>query len=306
MISIIIVTYNSKNTISQCLDSIIKETIDKEIIVIDNSSIDDSVHLIEQKLKGIPKSNLLINKKNIGFAAAVNQGAKIARGDYLLILNPDTILKEGALIEMKMLLDKYKQVGIVGPLLEDENGNISFSTGVKWGMIYLIFRHVLPARMSNYISMKKTLKLAEKNHPSLVSWVLGACFMIKKKLWNELGGLDERFFLSADDTADLCDRAFALGIRTFFNPNARVVHIGGVSYKDKLSTFAQINVFKGHLLYINKKNKFYSTILRIIFIFISFIKAIVSSIFGLSNKKYKKLAKVHFISLLWLLKWQND
>lgn len=302
-VSVIIVTYNSAATIKRCLESVISAYQNAEIIAVDNRSDDKTLDIVYECLAHHCKKIVIENRVNTGFASACNSGAALASGEYLLFLNPDTIIENGAVETMLSWLQR-EDVGVVAPLLVDENNQICFSTGVEWNLKYIFLRHIVPARIADRLGRNRTRVLSQDGHVKYVSWVLGACFMIKKELWKVSGGLDERFFLAADDMADLCLRVRGKGREVIFVPKAKIVHLGGTSYKNRaeIAPVVAINVYKGHLVFISKyRNKFYYKLARRYFIFVSFCKGIALYVLGKIYKPFDN-SKVHFYSLRWLIR----
>ncbi len=184
--------------------------------MIDNNSSDGSVEMLKENFGD--KIKLIINKENKGFGSANNQGAKTAKGDYLFFLNSDTIIKSNILIELDEFINKNQDVGVVAPKLLLENGNEQpFAFGDY-------------PRVLNIILEKFKSPSVYKNIPFEVEWVSGAALIIKKNLFNKIGGFDENFFMYFEDI-DLCKRVKDLDYKIMVNPRISITHLCGNSIK---------------------------------------------------------------------------
>jgi GT2 family glycosyltransferase len=239
-LSIIIVTYNSAGLISYCLESVFK-TINKyrpEVVVVDNHSSDGTAKIISQNF---PQVKLIVNADNFGFARAANQAAKVAKGEYFLLLNPDAILVAHSVERLVNFLDEHKKVGIVGGQLIGLDRQIQSSFGYfpSYGReffeaIYLARflpwgRHVLHNRLSYYQFKTRS-----------VDWVAGGYTLIRQKLFWRLKGFDEKFFMYLEDV-DFCHRARKAGAEIYYFPRAKVIHVRQASFagdKDKAWRYA--------------------------------------------------------------------
>lgn len=219
-ISIIIVNFNTKDLIRDCIESIRKNcTLVVEIIVVDNGSTDSSVEVIK-KLGVVP----ILNNGNLGFAKANNQGIKIAKADYVMLLNSDTIIKKDSLERLLAFAKATPDAGIVGPKLLYKDGSLRNSC--------LRFPTIKNA-IGQYWFGKKGLfdKYAPKGKaPVIVDSVVGAAFLMTPAALKKVGGLDERYFFYFEDI-DYCRRVKKTGLRVYYLPEAEIVHFEGVSGK---------------------------------------------------------------------------
>jgi len=233
-LSIIIVNYNTKDLLVQCLSSIFKHLVDLDfqIIVIDNYSQDESVKEVEIRY---PKVKLFANTTNKGFAKANNQGLREMGGEFALLLNPDTIVREEAIDKMVEFMKENDDVGILGPKIINPDGSLqasAFSYPTLIDDIILGFHSNL-FFTGKFISHYHSRLYHLPDHPFRVDWVSGACLMIRKKTIEDIGLLDERFFLFAEDL-DWCLRAKNGGWKVIYFPRACIVHYGGQSTKKNL------------------------------------------------------------------------
>lgn len=225
-LSIISVHYRAKEELFSCLESIYESQpeVAYEVIVVDN----DERQTIKKKLKQkYPWVKYVRSPGNIGFGRGNNLGAKETSGKYLFFLNPDTLVKRGA-IDILMRGMEEKSPGIIAPQLLNKDGKIyPFQcTGKLTPMTALIALSVLNKLFpNNPVCSKFWLSDWDKNSTREVEFVHGSAFMISKKDFKALGGFDENFFLYFEDT-DLCLRARKIGLNILFYPKAKVIHLG--------------------------------------------------------------------------------
>lgn len=224
-LSIIIVNYKAKRFLKGCLDSIYNSgaSLNSEIWLIDNSSRDDSVPWVK---KTFPEVKLLENEWNSGFSKATNQGIKESRGKYLLLLNPDTKISEGEIERLLKFMNENPEAGICGPRMIDEKGELLYScrsfpdllTSISSSQSVLnrLFPH-------NPLSRRYLLKDLDRTGVKEVDWVSGSCLFARRKMLEEIGLLDENFFMFCEDT-DLCLRAKKHGWKVFYFPFLTVTH----------------------------------------------------------------------------------
>ncbi len=236
-IDIIIVNYNSTGYLLNCLRSIYEDAArdadaDFEIHVMDNAST-DNVNVITDKF---PQVVLWKNQVNIGFARAVNCLISRTRSPYILILNPDARINNGFLRSILNFILENPGVGIVGPRIFEENGMIQGSARAFPTPLTALFgRSSALTRMfpGNRLTLKNILIKKIENEAFLdVDWVSGACMLVRRRAAEEVGMMDERFFLYWED-ADWCKRMFEKGWRVVYYPRASIVHYAGVSSKKR-------------------------------------------------------------------------
>ncbi|MCL4352868.1 glycosyltransferase family 2 protein [Patescibacteria group bacterium] len=251
ILSIIILSYNTSDLTVGCVKSIIdnyrKEIEDEilEVIVVDNASSDNSVF----NLLKINNIKLLRNKTNAGFSKGSNIGAKLAKGDYLLFLNSDTRVSGKGFLQMAEFLKKNKNIGILGGRLLNPDGSLQASGGNFYNPGNLLLM-LLGGERLGLIRKKAARKES-------VDWVSGASMMIKRDLFESLGGFDEYFFMYIEDM-ELCFRVKKLGLKIYLYPDIRLVHeVHGSSSR----TFAIINIYRGILYFYKKHGSFISLIL---------------------------------------------
>ncbi len=218
-LSIIIVSFNTKDFLYRCLESL---DFNDEIIVVDNDSTDGSVQAINSfKSKNL---KIIVNKNNLGFAKAVNQGLKQAKGDYLLLLNSDIIVKPGSINKLIEFAEKHSEAGVVsGKLLNSDN---SFQGSCFYLPTFL--RITREFWFNGLSTLNKYVPLGDKSVE--VEAVSGAVFLIPKKVLSKVGFFDERFFIYFEDL-DYCRRVRQRGFKIYYLPGAEFIHGHGASGK---------------------------------------------------------------------------
>ena len=226
-VSLLIVSHNTCDLLDACLASIQGETRGAcEIIVVDNASSDGSAAMVRRRY---PDVMLIENQHNAGFAAANNQAAHAARGRFLLLLNPDTLVLDGAIDRLAAFMDADPDTGICGPRVLNREGRIAQSCyrfPTLGGSLRLPLGYT-PVRWLLRRSKGRRYDLATER-PQPVEAVQGCALAIRAALWRHLGGMDETFFLYGEDT-DLCYRTWQAGQRVTYLPYACIVHFGGAS-----------------------------------------------------------------------------
>lgn len=236
MITIIIVTYNSKDFIRKCLDSIYKSITkhEFEIIIVDNKSSDNTVDIVYREYKNV---HMIRNNKNYGFAVANNIAIERARGEHILVLNPDTIIEGDAIDIMADYLEKHTEAGCVGAKLLNFDGSLQLSCRRFPNFLNVFFgrrsilRYVFP---HNPISREFMLEDMNYNCVQEIDWVMGAAMMLRRETLLKTGFFDEQFFLFVEDT-DLCYRMQMEGMKIVYLPSAVIKHYHGGSVKKGFS-----------------------------------------------------------------------
>jgi N-acetylglucosaminyl-diphospho-decaprenol L-rhamnosyltransferase len=227
-VSVIIVTYNSADDIAACLAAVAAQTeVEHQVIVVDNCSQDGTPAVLQQH-HGI---ELLLNPQNVGFAAAVNRAAAVAAGDYLLLLNPDAVLRPQALQRLVAYLDQHRDVGIAAPRLFTADGRLRDNTFAYETLISFIALTIAVGplrRLHGRLLRPRQPWQFRAETPQRIDAAIGAVLLIRRSLFTALGGLDQRFFLYCED-GDFCLRAARHGSATHLVPQAAAAHIGGAS-----------------------------------------------------------------------------
>jgi GT2 family glycosyltransferase len=228
-LSIIILCWNDLKVVPDCLKSIFDETdhIDFEVIVSDNGSTDGSVEFIRERF---PKVRIVENRANLGFAKGNNAGIRVAHGEYILILNPDTIIQDHAIEKLVAFADRHPEAGAFGCRVLNPDG--SFQNPAR--PIPTLKGYLLAALCLRWLG-RASVRFSSDLYPSWdghskreIGYQSGCCVMFRADLLKELGGFDERFFYHFEET-DLCARVWKSGASVLFDPEAEIVHLGGQS-----------------------------------------------------------------------------
>lgn len=252
-ISIIILSWNTKNLLRDCLRSINQKEV-FEIIVVDNNSSDGSVAMVQ---KEFPQVILIKNKKNLGFAKANNQGIRRANGDLVMILNSDTVISKASLKKLADVFMKDKNVAAASPFLLFKSGKIQRDYYMRFPNLWQIFIYHNP--LLRRLLLKTALRnliLSSLPRKGIieVDQLPGAALMARKEVWQKVGLLDEDYHFLYEDV-DWCWRAKKMGFKLVVVPEAKIIHLGGGSWKKKidnesLSFYKQY--FSSLLLFVKK------------------------------------------------------
>jgi len=246
-ISIIIINFNTVSLLKQCLDSVYAKTedISYEIMVVDNASSDGSYAMLR---KEFPEVHLIQNQENRGFAAANNQAIPLANGEYIVLLNSDTVLLNNALKIMYDFMASYSSAGICGPQLLNPDGSIQKSVAEFPTMEKIINSFIAPvAGKELFVSKYDPIFFDYTTQKEISGAALtGACLMIRKKLFNELGLLDENYFFYLEE-ADWSLSAIKKGWEIWLVANAKVMHHHMASVKQNRNDELKIKIKTGQV-----------------------------------------------------------
>ena len=227
-LSIAIVSYNTKEVLLDCLRSVHAHTtaIAFEVIVVDNDSRDGTVAALKT---AYPAMRIVANPDNRGFARAVNQALAVSRGRHVLLLNSDTIVGDQALATMVAYLDDHPDVGAVSCKQWTGDGHLNQTCfpfpSIRDHLFYsALFQRIAPTMQAAVTATHKIDCTLSQD----VDWANGACFMVRRSLLEQLGGLDEAFFMYFEDV-DLCRRLRRHGYRVRHIAEAEIVHLIGRS-----------------------------------------------------------------------------
>lgn len=248
VVSVVIVSYNVEKYLIRCVESLLhhKCNVPFEIIVVDNNSHDNSVLSLQQKF---PEIHIIQSEANFGFAAANNRGIACAKGEYFLLLNPDTIVEDNAIEELFAFISTHLSAGAVGSCLKNPDGSFQVScfpfptlTRELWRLLHL----------DKLISFGLYPQITwDRNSPRKCDVIQGTSIMVRKSVWEALGGLDEAFFMYSEEV-DFCYRMSKAGFECYWVPTSRVIHFGGQSTSQYAKEMflqlyhAKIQFFKKH------------------------------------------------------------
>jgi len=228
-LSVIIVSMNCRGELAECLASVQRAQgpLTLETFVVDNASRDGSARMVAEQF---PQVRLVANERNRGFAAANNQAVALATGRNVLFLNPDTVVKPGALETLVRTLDGDASIGVCAPQLLNADGSIQESSRREPTYAALLHQYTPLRLLTVFKGAYRRYKMGDFDFraPADVDVVMGAAFCVPARVLAEVGVLDERFFVYFEEM-DFCRRVRKAGYRVRFEPSAQITHIGGVS-----------------------------------------------------------------------------
>ena len=248
-LSIIVVNWNTREILDKCLASIYSSqtTISYDIWVVDNNSSDGSVQMIDKKF---PNTHVITNETNAGFARGNNQAIMESSADYVMLLNPDTIIEENVLQGLFGYLEEHQDVGAVGPRLLNPDGTLQESAYPEptlwrefWRLFHLDhFKHYGAYPMAEW----------SISDPRDVDVLVGACFLVRRKVLDQVGLLDENFFVYSEEV-DFCKRIRDYGWRIGWFPSVKVTHLGGQATR-QVQQEMFLPLYQGKIQYFRKHN----------------------------------------------------
>jgi len=223
-LEVVIVNYNSANLTIRCIKTVISAEIvpHKNIIIVDNNSPDDSF----ARLAGeFPDLTLVAAPSNRGFGAGVNLGARLSRSEYILVLNPDTYFEFDSVASVIGLMDRSMDIAIGGLDLVNPDRSRQFSARRFYSLVDVLARRMTNRNGPMKQRVDKHLMVAAWANGEAfdAEWVLGAGFVIRRSVFEAMGGMDEKYFLYMEDV-DICARAWSEGYRVVCVPGAELVH----------------------------------------------------------------------------------
>ena len=251
-LSICIATLNASDYLRNCLRSICEQSshlnwvgatpaapeqpfespdtgnprLDLELIIVDNGSSDDTIAMLNREF---PAVRLIQNDRNMGFARPINQALRASQGNYMLALNPDTIILPGAINEVVQYLEAHPDVGICGPKVLNRNGTLQKACRRGVSRPWAAFSYF--SGLSSLFPHSKffggyLLNYLDEDEVHEVDGISGSCMLIRRQVVQQIGYLDERFFAYQED-ADYCFQAKKAGWKIIYLPTAQIIHFGG-------------------------------------------------------------------------------
>jgi GT2 family glycosyltransferase len=322
VLSIIIVNYNAKNVLRNCLKSITDSNFSFpfEVTIIDNASNESIAELVME----FPFIQLIVNEKNYGFASANNRSIAKAKGKYIVLLNPDTIVNSESFLPMITYLENHDNVGIVGCKIFNAEGDVEHST------------HSFPTLMKEFVHANELLKtlvrydttagrLVKKlvrskslesywNHDSEreVDHVTGACMMVRKDAINKVGLLDEAFFLYNEEV-EWSYRMNEAGYKSIFLPQSNIIHLFGYSTKQQVQRQVAnkllVERYRGMLYFFQKHYSFWHlAVLRLIVVEGFLLRLVFRYVKVLTTSKDKQelLQEIRYIKKIMKLAFASN
>ena len=240
VLSIVIVNWNTRNLLRNCLRSVADETlVSHEVWVVDNGSTDGSQEMVREEF---PDVHLIANTENLGFAAANNQAFPLCAGEYVLLLNSDTVVLDGALDKMVAFQPANPHVGALGCKLLNGDGSLQPSAHNFYSTIgSLIENRVATMVWPKRYAHTPFLEFFDHSVARSVDWVCGAVLMVRKDVLREVGLLDDAFFMYGEEI-DWQMRMRKAGHEVWFMPQARIIHYGGGSSRNAITTMKKMEL----------------------------------------------------------------
>lgn len=267
-LSIIIVSYNTRKLLEQCLDSVFHSLnyanlLDlSEVFVVDNASNDGSAEMVRERFKGV---KVIQNKVNSGFARANNQAIKIAKGDYILLLNSDTRVAPDTCEVLIKEADNHKGAGAIGCKLINNDGTVQPSAGFAPDLMKVIFWMFFLDDLPLLRTVINPYHVEERSFYDLshyVGWVSGACLMVRREALKNSGLMDESIFMYGEEV-EWCYRIIKTGYKIYYTHKTSVYHHKGSSGEGREAGI--IEEFRGlQYFYSRHKSPFQERILMLV------------------------------------------
>jgi hypothetical protein len=301
-LTVVIVNWNTREDLQVCLDAVefVKRGFTIETIVVDNHSQDGSAEIVKECY---PWVSLIENKKNLGFAKAANDALRQMKGGYALLLNPDTRVKGGTIERLISFMDQHLEAGLVGAQLLNADGSKQNSIAnfpslatelLNKSLLRWLFPKSFPGKEEDY------------SEPIEVESVIGACMMVRREAMDQVGLLDEHYFLFLEET-DWCYRMKKAGWKVYHVPQAEVYHFQGKS-AEREKERARVEYFRSryHFFRKNRGNLqwfilFIGLLIRLGFEFIAMIVASMITLFMI--KGWRKKLSIYAYLLWWHLRF---
>jgi GT2 family glycosyltransferase len=299
-LSILIVSWNTRTLLEQCLASIYTPAppFPFEVLIVDNASSDGSPAMIRERF---PQAKLIENRDNPGFARANNQAIHRSAGEYVLLLNPDTIVRPGGLAELVRFLDERPEAGAAGPRLLNPDGTLqvsAFPRPTLFREFWFLFHLDRFYPLARY-----PLSRWGGEEPKEVEILMGACLLLRRKVLDQVGPLDEDFFIYSEEV-DLCTRVRRGGWRLYWTPRAEVVHYGGQSTQ-QVAAEMFLRLYQGKILYFRKHQGPLAVLAYKAILFLASLGRLALTPFVLLEKSPQRQKHLvlsdHYRRLLWSL-----
>ena len=251
-LSVVVVNYKSLERLFACLAALTTDAaaLDPEILVIDNDSRDGAAQAVPARF---PSARVMVNAENLGFARAVNQGIAASRGAYVLLINPDCVVRPGTVAALAEFLRAHPRSAIAAPRILNPDGSLEFSArSFPDHLTFLFNRYSLLTRLFPRNRWSRRYLLSDWDHASVrdVDWVSGACMLVRRIAIEQVGPMDENFFMFNEDV-DWCRRMKLAGWAVTYVPSAEVVHWIGAS-RERVASRVIVERHRGMIHYFHK------------------------------------------------------
>lgn len=273
-LSVIIVNYNVKHFLEQCLNSVFHalDNISSEVFVVDNNSVDGSMEMVEKKFPGVIR---ISNLENVGFSTANNQAIKIAQGEYVLLLNPDTVVEEETFAKCLQFMDAHPSAGALGIKMMDGKGNYlpesKRGLPTPWVAFYKIFGFTSLFPKSKRFA-RYYMGHLDKNFNHEVEILAGAYMLMRKETLDKSGLLDETFFMYGEDI-DLSYRIIKNGYKNYYFADSSIIHYKGESTKKGSLNYVYV-FYKAMIIFAEKHfSQSYAKFFRLFILMAIYLRA---------------------------------
>lgn len=254
-VSVVIVAWNVRELLYNCLKSVYEETkdLDFEVIYVDNASEDGSVEMVEENF---PEVSILQNKENRGFVVANNQGIEIAKGRYVLLLNSDTVILDNAIAKSVEFADKNPQAAVIGCRVVNPDRTLQptgfmFPSTLNMLLSCTYLYKIFPK--SRFFG-REHMTWWDRNDIREIDAVTGCYMLVRRKAIEQVGAMDKRYFIYCEET-DWCYRFKENGWKIMFTPVPEIIHYGGQTTKQRADKF-KLQLYGSKLIFMKKyKNK---------------------------------------------------
>ena len=298
-VSVVVVTYGSKEELPDCIEGLLKQQLALEVFLVDNASPDDTAQMVSEFAAKFENVHAVLSPDNVGLAAGNNIPKDRFRGEYVLMLNPDTVFRDNSLERMVQFLDEHPDVGVVGPRNVYADGSPHVSSGLHWGIREVLMWRVLPYRIPRLLHDRMSHYKQQD-----VLFVSGSCLLMRRHIFDEIGGYDPEFFLCIEDVCDLCLRAKKTGCRVVFLANEEVVHITGRSCVQA----PYIVVWHGNrgtiYYFLKHRGTAYALFVSLLLFVGAAVRVGISGILSIGSKKYRRTASI-YARVLWSIVAKN-
>lgn len=298
-VSIIIINWNTKEMLKECLNSIKKHTknINYQVIIVDNNSSDGSIEMLNSQFKEFV---IVESKENLGFGRAHNLALPYINGKYTLLLNPDTLLKENSIKTMIEFIEKNEDIGLLSCKLLNADGTLQSSywnfPDIKEAVREAIVNIAkIPFDLTKKINDLKQMKVSSKE----IECVMGAVMLLPSELFLEMNGFDDDYFMYGEDM-DICWIVRSKGYKVFYCVDTEIYHIFGQSSK-QISYWREVKTSSALKLFLKKRRgEVYELVFVILKIILNIINILVYMLFSF-NKEYRYKLKSEIIKTICLI-----
>jgi len=300
-LSIVIVSWNTRELLRECLESLYRYTSDVtfEVFVVDNASSDGSADMVRELF---PQVNLIRNEQNLGFSKANNQAIKVSKGKYIALLNPDTLLIEDVFSPLIKYADQHEKIGAIGPKILNRDGKtIQYVCARRLPNLYLEFFELSGLTRKfpkNRIFGSEYMTYWDHDSSRYVEGLSGACMVVNKKAIDDVGMMDENQFMYGDEI-DWCKRILDAGWKIYYYSGISIIHYGEESSKQIKHDL--INIAKNSRWYYYKKHygKIYAFTYCVLISLFSMSKYLWSFLFRKKDNAVKEMMEIYKSNLKW-------